>query len=155
MDALSSTRDGAALRRSRLLRHDRCTFAAPYSANSTILEIVSMSCCVKGLYRGILRLVGQVARHTSLVEQAAGGMGDVETLVRLIEVGTDSMNLRGFQLMSGGKVTPRQVDALVLFLNGRWCSALGRLCCGSGRGPSRPPPPKATPPETELVSPLL
>jgi hypothetical protein len=35
------------------------------------------------------RRVGQVARHTSLAEQAAGGMGDVETLVRLIEVGTD------------------------------------------------------------------
>lgn len=37
------------------------------------------------------RRVEQVARHTSLAEQAAGGMGDVETLVRLIEVGTDLM----------------------------------------------------------------
>ena len=32
----------------------------PYSANSTVLEIVSMSGCIKGLYRTILRLVGQV-----------------------------------------------------------------------------------------------
>ena len=32
----------------------------PYSANSTVLEIVSMSGCIKGLSRTILRRVGQV-----------------------------------------------------------------------------------------------
>ena len=36
----------------------------PYSANSTVLEIVSMSGCIKGLYRAILRLVGQVRIST-------------------------------------------------------------------------------------------
>jgi hypothetical protein len=36
----------------------------PYSANSTVLEIVSMSGCIKGLYRAILRLVGQVMIST-------------------------------------------------------------------------------------------
>ena len=52
--------------------------------------------------------------------------------------------------MSGGTVQPRQVDALVLFLNGRWCSALSRLCC-SPRDPSW----ARSPPEAELVSPLV
>ena len=72
------------------------------------------------------------------------------------------MNLRGVQLMSGGTVQPRQVDALVLFLNGRWCSALSRLCCSprdaswaQSRDQSREPSRTTWPPEAELVSPLV
>ena len=76
------------------------------------------------------------------------------------------MNLRGVQLMSGGTVQPRQVDALVLFLNGRWCSALSRLCCGPrdpswapsrepSRAQSRAQSREPSRPEVELVSPLV
>ena len=102
----------------------------PYSANSTIAEIMEMNCLVHGLYQNVLRLVGQIARHTNLAEAAAGGMGDVETLVRMIEVGTGMMNLRGFHLMSGGAFSPRLLETIVHVLNGKLCSAIGRLCCG-------------------------
>ena len=45
----------------------------PYSANSTVLEIVSMSGCIKGLYRTILRLVGQVMIARAILRLVGAG----------------------------------------------------------------------------------
>ena len=45
----------------------------PYSANSTVLEIVSMSGCIKGLYRTILRLVGQVMIAHAILRLVGAG----------------------------------------------------------------------------------
>jgi hypothetical protein len=55
----------------------------PYSANSTVLEIVSMSGCIKGLYRAILRLVGQVMISTRWRRIATDG--DLFTLIVIDE----------------------------------------------------------------------
>jgi len=127
----------------------------PYCANSTINEMVAMNCLLKRMYDGVLWMVGQVARHTSLAEKAAGGMGDVETLVRMIRVGTGMMNPRGVQLMSGGSVTPRQVDAAVDALNCRWCTAIARLCGCIGHKEAGLPPAQPKAKDHQLVSPLL
>ena len=57
--------------------------------------------------------------------------------------GTRAMPLRGYQLFGNGALGEKMLDAVVHLLNGRRCSALGRLigCL--------PPPPSEAPLQQE------